>query len=514
MASLGDLWRTAIPAARPAWAVPDAALAADVAWVRVLRARVPALEALDPGDLVLAPAGALVAVAPDAPGAEALAEAITGAAASAVLLVGEAVDPGLPPWAALVTAAAARGLPVLVVAGADVPALERSLIGWLVNRRAEIERQAAALERWLEQLALGGADLRELIAAVGGFLGRAAVLEGRRGNALAIHAPDEPAAAAAASRYLAGSGAIALRISLPIAPLDAARRLDLVRYGEPPLRGSLVLLGDAPVGELERIACDRVAALLALELARDAAVQRARETARHSEALPADGPPWVVVVARQAGAEDVENAEQRETLRAELRMLAPHRRLALRGDSESLELRLVAVADADDPLGLAIAGRIAGFLRRTVAVSRPFSDPAGRPAAEAEARATLEAGALVVAAPPVVRADRLPAYRLLGSLPNLPDGERLARTLLAPLLAGRPALVAERLATLRAVLDRAGPAEAAAALGVHRNTVAYRVRRIESLAGWDLRDPELRLALAVAARIVQREQEETGFATS
>jgi DNA-binding PucR family transcriptional regulator len=43
----------------------------------------------------------------------------------------------------------------------------------------------------------------------------------------------------------------------------------------------------------------------------------------------------------------------------------------------------------------------------------------------------------------------------------------------------------------------------AAALGVHRNTVAYRIRRIEAVSGWDLRDPELRLALAVAVRIVQ-----------
>jgi DNA-binding PucR family transcriptional regulator len=49
----------------------------------------------------------------------------------------------------------------------------------------------------------------------------------------------------------------------------------------------------------------------------------------------------------------------------------------------------------------------------------------------------------------------------------------------------------------------------ASALGVHRNTVTYRVRRIEELAGWDLRDPELRLALAVAVRIVQSAQSRT-----
>jgi DNA-binding PucR family transcriptional regulator len=106
------------------------------------------------------------------------------------------------------------------------------------------------------------------------------------------------------------------------------------------------------------------------------------------------------------------------------------------------------------------------------------------------------------------------AYRLLGSLPNLPDGPRLARGLLEPLLGGRPALVAERLATLRAVLDHPGLAEAAAMLGVHRNTVAYRVRRIESLGGWDLQDPELRLSLAIAIRIVQEAQSRPNSATS
>ena len=74
--------------------------------------------------------------------------------------------------------------------------------------------------------------------------------------------------------------------------------------------------------------------------------------------------------------------------------------------------------------------------------------------------------------------------------------------------------MAERLETLRVVLDRPGLAEAAAALGVHRNTIAYRIRRIESLGGWDLQDPELRLSLAVAVRIVQRAQSGVDSATA
>jgi DNA-binding PucR family transcriptional regulator len=101
----------------------------------------------------------------------------------------------------------------------------------------------------------------------------------------------------------------------------------------------------------------------------------------------------------------------------------------------------------------------------------------------------------------VARADRLAAYRLLGGLHNLPDGLREARALLEPLLGGRAGARAERLATLRALLDHPGAGEAAAALGIHRNTLAYRVRRIEEIGGWSLADPDLRLALAVALRI-------------
>jgi purine catabolism regulator len=501
MATLRDLLGTLLPAAVAAAPIVEVAAAREIAWVRVLRSRVPALDALEAGDVVIAPVPVVAVVAGSSEDAALLADALAENAAALLVTGGDAEGSS----AALVEAAATRGIPVLRLRGADAAALERSVIAWLVNRRAALDEQAATLERRLEALALGGADLAALVAAFGGFLGRAAVLEGRRGDALAVHAPAEiPAAAAAASRFLATGAGVVLRVALPLAAADPSRRPDLVRYGEPALRGSLLLLADGPIGELERTATDRAAALLALELSRDAAVHRARETARRSEALPADGPPWVVLVARQAGREDVEEAEQREAFRAELRLLAPNRRLTLRGDSESLEFRLVAVAGADDPQGLAIAGRVAGFLRRSVAVSRPFADAAGRPAAEADARATLEAAERYASAPPVVRADRVAAYRLLGNLHNLPDGLGLARALLDPVLGGRPARVAERLETLRVVLDRPGLAEAAAALGVHRNTIAYRIRRIESLGGWDLQDPELRLSLAVAVRIVQR----------
>jgi sugar diacid utilization regulator len=95
----------------------------------------------------------------------------------------------------------------------------------------------------------------------------------------------------------------------------------------------------------------------------------------------------------------------------------------------------------------------------------------------------------------------------VGSLHNLPDGVHNARVLLAPLLRGRPAVVAERLATLRAVLEQPGLSEAARSLGIHRNTLAYRIGRIEAAGGWRLDDPDVRFALALAVRIVQNAQD-------
>ena len=496
MASLRDVHAAVFPAARPVTPLEDGRAERDIAWVRVLKARVPAFESLDSGDLAIVPGSALAVVAPTPPGVADLVDAFVRARVPALLLVEG--DDGGTPLDTLAGAAGAAGLTVLRMARADPISLERSVIGYLVNRRAELDRRAADLEDQLARLALLGRGLDMLAAAIGSFFGRAVVIEGRRGDPLAVHAPaDDPSTASDVARYLArpgAAGAAALRVPIPAAP------------GESGDGGRLVLLGDAPANELERIAGQRLAALLALELARDAAVRQAREEVRRGDPLPADGPDWVVILARQALADGPDDIAAREETRAELRILAPARRLLLRGTSESLELRMVAAAPADDPGGMAIADRIGTFLHRMVAVSRPFSDPGGRPAAEASARATLEAGELLDEPPRVALAARLPAYLLLGNLRNLPDGLRQAQALLAPILVGSAAAQRRRLDTLRVVLETAGLGDAALRLGVHRNTITYRVEQIERLGGWDLRDPDLSLALRLAMRIMQHVQ--------
>ena len=421
MTTLGELHRALFPTARPIGSAElgEERAAREVGWVRVLKPRVPAFEALETGDLAIIPGPALAMVAPGPAQVHDLTVALARARVPAVLLVegdagGEALE-------AVGDAAHTAGLTALHLGRTDPAALERSVIGFLVNRRAELDRRAADLEAQLARFALLGRGLDVQAATIGAFLGRAVVIEGRRGDPIAVHAPaDLPAAAAAVARYLARpSGAGALRIDIP-APA-----------GETGAGGRLILLGDEPPNELERIAADRVAALLALELARDEAVRQAREETRRGDPLPADGPPWVVILAAQGASDGPDDIAAREETRAELRLLMSTRRLLLRGSSESLELRLVAAAPADDPDGLATAGRLATFLDRTVAVSRPFNEPGARPAAEAAARATLEA-AEPAARPAAGRARiapaRLPAARERAQpARRRPAGPRAAR---------------------------------------------------------------------------------------
>ncbi len=508
MATLGEIRDAVFPTATASEAA-DARLGATVGWVRVLRARVPALDSPEPGDLIVVPVTALAIVAPSSGLIVELVVALARSRVAGLVVVGgDAAEPvedgGRGSVQVLIDAAGSAGLPAFRLKDGDAGALERGIIGCIVNRRAELEHQAGVLETRLERLALGDAEPAALLAEVGTFLGRPVALEGRRGDVLAVHlAGDDPAAAAEVARYQGGVRAGTLRVNLPGSPggVDGSATERST--------GALVLLGARPASELDRIAAERIAGLVALQLARDEAVRRARDAGRRDGALPAAGPPWVVLVARQGAADEVDGLDARETVRREIRALAPARRLALRGDAESLELRVVLAAGPIDPGGLGTAGRIATLLGRPVAVSRPFGAPGERPLAEAEARATLEAMESLAATDPshdgarVARADRQAAYRLLGGLHNLPDGTRHARTLLAPLLDGRPDVVAERLATLRAVLETPGMAEAAVALGIHRNTLAYRLRRIEALAGWRPTDADLRLPLAIAVRLVQ-----------
>src|ERR1700675_4766304 len=132
MATLDDLRAAVVPSARWLSRLPAGSPGRDLAWVRLMRSRVPAFDALEPGDVAIVPVAALAVVAPDRDGVASLVRGCVEAEIGGLLIVSEAGN-GPSATGPLREVAAAAGLPALDVGAADPAAIERSVIGFLVN---------------------------------------------------------------------------------------------------------------------------------------------------------------------------------------------------------------------------------------------------------------------------------------------------------------------------------------------------------------------------------------------
>lgn len=95
---------------------------------------------------------------------------------------------------------------------------------------------------------------------------------------------------------------------------------------------------------------------------------------------------------------------------------------------------------------------------------------------------------------------------ILVLLDRFPAGKDFAGDALAQLLE-RSDVPRELMETLAAFLRQGRSVKSAAAtLGLHRNTIQYRLAQIERLLGVDLRDPEIQFRLELATRILQRDR--------
>ncbi len=103
----------------------------------------------------------------------------------------------------------------------------------------------------------------------------------------------------------------------------------------------------------------------------------------------------------------------------------------------------------------------------------------------------------------LVRYERMGVWQLLAALPETETLAAFWRVTLAPLLENDVANN-EFLETLESFFAANGNlTEAARRLSLHRNTLMYRLGRIESLLGGSLDDPDRRLALHLALKIRQ-----------
>jgi hypothetical protein len=149
-----------------------------------------------------------------------------------------------------------------------------------------------------------------------------------------------------------------------------------------------------------------------------------------------------------------------------------------------------------------LCARLAELINGPVGLSEPYGNLEQTPAALRQAR--LASAATTPGSREIVRYERVPIAVLLAGAPDA--AATVARAVLGPVLALPATECDVLLGTLRAWFAADGATSVAAdKLHVHRNTVRYRLRRVEELTGRSLTQPtgiaELHLAME-AARIL------------
>jgi len=518
-----DVWHGALPADTHLVA-GGAGLGREVVWCTALRARSPALTPLRGGELLLINPQLLTAVDSRLTLARLL-ESLAGQG-----VAGAAVTGRVSVEARRV--ADANGLPLFTLpVTLALDQVEPQVLRYIVDRRAELHERAQDLHRQLSELALAGRGLPAVLARLSELTGVPVLLERESGVDYVGRGrlAESTAAAIAAERPALDDW---LR-EVPLSAYDPPVALRPLGNGEARLiapilvqgsiAGFLSLLGsDGELGEMHRLAVGRAAHACAIELVRARAAREARDEVEEEllDVLTA-GRPGSHDAARErakrkgfdvdapylvCAAEADETAKAVKIRGAWERLLATMRTSALVRERGAAAVALISHAARRAPEPKALMEQLHRAAR--TAVSGPVALGYGAvrsgttqvAAAAREAEQALTMGRRLFGADSVTAFADLGLYRLLYALQPLPEVRAFRDDSLELLRAKDRGGVL--LQTLGAYLATNGsPTDAADRLHLHRNTVLYRLGRIEDLLGVDLRDAEVRLGLHLALKI-------------
>lgn len=415
--------------------------------------------------------------------------------------------------------------------------LERSEL----QRRTEVQLAEIQLSHDIHerftQLSLEGAGIASILEVLSALAGGPAALysvdgyrvrgqrEASDGMPTRIHVP--------AGFGHAASREVRVSAGRPVRPIDVVP----VRAGGELLGLLAVAAGDAPVdGEGRRRALEHGSTVLALELSKE------RAAAEVERRLRGD-----LVEEVLAGGLEPEEAERIARQAERLGHRLPHRAwvVVLEPDDDKTEAALAARGQQDRldmALGALVRSRLPGALTLVRSTSAVFLVPDD--AASDLAAVEKLAGQILAAAAPVLKPGsasvgignvahgpgelarshlearqalrltrraggkgKVASYRSLGAfrlLLEVQSPEALRRfvdELLGPLLDYAQSRDTPLLETLEALSAARWVRRAAARqLGIHINSMSYRVERIESLTGLQLDDPETRVAISIALR--------------
>ena len=159
-----------------------------------------------------------------------------------------------------------------------------------------------------------------------------------------------------------------------------------------------------------------------------------------------------------------------------------------------------------DQIGLRIVRGDGGGGRRsfTTGVSRPISSAADLPSAYDEALKAVSVGRQMYGEGALTHFDGLGIFRLLALVPDSADLRRFVSEALGDLATDSSRENADLRQTLTVLLDtNLNVAETARILHFHYNTLRYRITKLEKMLGPFTTDPQLRLTLALALKVIQ-----------
>jgi PucR family transcriptional regulator, purine catabolism regulatory protein len=136
-------------------------------------------------------------------------------------------------------------------------------------------------------------------------------------------------------------------------------------------------------------------------------------------------------------------------------------------------------------------------------VSRIIASPEDIPGAYEQARKALHVGRQLHGPRALAHFDDLGVFRLLSLIDDTQELTDFVDETLGPLASGTSSEAADLRETLQMLLDtNLNVAETARRLHFHYNTLRYRINKLERMIGPFTTDPNLRLDLALALRIV------------
>ncbi len=522
-----DVWRGALPEGSELLG-GGVGLERRVEWATTLRTRPPAFEAIKGGEMALVPVASIRLLDERLD----LADVMTGLAEKggvAVAVVGDASPASL-------SVAERRHMPLLRLPdGVHVTEIQQAVVRFIVEQRTVLHERAQLLQMELMQLALGGAGADAIVARLGEVTGRVVAWHDAAGRLRSV-AGQLPGVVLEALgngeellRWVAGQAVPAADPPVNEFGLPRGRtRLVAPIPGRDGVHGFVSLIGEEhELGQIDRVGVARGASACAIELDRERAVLRARDDVEGelvgalldgsygSEAGATErarrlgfelGGHFSVLVVRShnpgAAALDTLTVAARRCLARS----APGSLLAAHDGAACVILAEPATDSVDH------SGRVAEALRADcaaalreevlVGVGRSRSGPQGVRQSQREADHALRISARLKTPRAVAAFADLGLHRLLVAMTQHAEMDDFYQQTAGALVAYDERTGSGLMDTLDAFFHSHGsPTDTAQRLHLHRNTVLYRLRRIEEIGGLRLDDPATRLNLHLCLRI-------------